>query len=617
MDQLSKTEKEAKMGSESDPADELSLSESIKSLGYWITIVFTGLCIYHVLAGDPVAARVALLGIWLCFYAAVEWLRRSKRLRTATWAMAIGGWMIIAAIQWLSGGIRSPIIGGHVFVMLVGGLLGGPRVAMGVGALSIGSTGAMWLAEVQQWASPRLLGLGSGAIFGQQVGILALSILGVGIMMSRLGKAKKIAAERRLAAEAAMEGFKELFVKSPAPMALTEANPRQVETVKRALAANDAFEVLFEIDKIDAMEIPGALVELWCDLGELEAVRDLFSEHGSVERFKARMRTWEKKEPRVCWVSAKPVMYDEVQAILWTFQDLTEIEGLSMKLAAANDDLERRVQDKASELSRARQELGRRENLARLGEMVAGIAHEINTPIGNAMLSASTLSESSKKLVDMVSGPSLSRSELSRLSGRIQEAGEIAMENLEKAGEIIRNFKQFSADQAGQARREFALGEVIGGALKAMGPALRAKKVVSDLQGCEEAQKARLDSYPGALSQIVTALASNALEHAFDALEPGLQRLFQVDVLVDGDMARIGFEDNGVGIAADVGARMFEPFYTTKHGKGGTGLGLAVSWGLAGEALGGELAWVPKKGGARFELIIPLKAPDRGGAGKG
>lgn len=616
MVQLSKTAKEAMRVSDSDADDDLSLNESIKSLGYWVTIVFTGLCIYNVMAGDPLALRLSLLGLWLCFYAAGEWVRRLGRLRLATWLMTLGGWSTIVAIQWLSGGIQSPGMGAHVMVMLIGGLLGGPRVAMGLGALSIGSTAAMWFADAHQWVAPRMLGLRASAIFGHQAGILLLSILGVSIAMSRLDKAKKMASERRVAAEESMEGFKELFVKSPAPMALTEANLRQGETVRRAMAANNAFEALFEIDKKDAIETPGAQINLWCDLAELVAVRDLLSENGHVERFKARMRTWGKKESRVCLVSAKPVMYDAVPAILWTFQDLTEIEGLSSKLAAANDDLERRVQAKAMELERARQELGRQESLARLGEMVAGVAHEINTPIGNAMLSASTLSESSQKLVALASGPSLSRNELARLSGRIQEAGEIAMENLEKAGEIIRNFKQLSADQAGQARREFMLGEVIGGAIKAMGPALRAKKVVANVQGSEEAKLTKLDSYPGALSQIVTALASNALDHAFDGLDGEQQRTFQVDVRVGEGMARIGFEDNGAGIDPAVGLRMFEPFYTTKHGKGGTGLGLAVSWGLAGEALGGELAWVPGKGGARFELSIPLEAPSRSEASK-
>ena len=600
-----------------EPAEEWQArSEALKSFGMWSTVALAFASAANIATGDPAWARGGLWAMWCLAYLGSEWCRRRGRLGWSAACLGVGGWAVGAGIQWFSGGLDSPVAGAQALGILLGGLIGGARLATALGALSMIDCAAMWAAQEWGWHPEPALAQSLSGMFAQQMAIDAVALFGVGASLLRTKRAMGAARMQRERALQAVESFKALFVKSPAPMGLTEAQARPGETSRKTVAVNEAFSRLFKVPAGEE-ELERAQSSLWRDLAGLIEIRDALGEGGRVERFKARMRTWDGSQPIVCMVSAKPVRWEGVDSVLWTFQDVTENEALREELEGLNAELEARVEGKALELAMARKELERRERLATLGEMVAGVAHEINTPIGNALLAVTSLEEPARKLLGMSEGASLSRSELARAAKRVREATELAEENLGRASEIIKNFKQLSADQAGQTRREFEAGAVASGALRAMGPALKARSVAWSVSSSPEAERARIDGYPGALSQIVTVLASNALVHAFDESDPkpGESRCFDVEVDLDRDQpgwVRLRLRDNGAGLSAPIAAKIFEPFFTTKAGAGGTGLGLAIAWNIAREALGGELRLDPSRDqrqGCCFELRLPMVSP--------
>ena len=430
--------------------------------------------------------------------------------------------------------------------------------------------------------------------------------------LARASAARQAALEERERGDKSVESFESLFIKSQAPLSLTELRRRPGDEGRHTIAFNEAFRTLFGLGPKEDLRVGGQIL-LWTRQDEIDGRRKDLAEHGGFAGEKSHMRGIDGRL-LVCLVGAKGVRWQGREAILWTYQDVSELEKLRIEqqvmnasLQELNADLARRVDAKAGELDITRKELERRERLASLGETVAGVAHEINTPLGNALLAGSSASEPLARLLEMGKGSSLSRAELTRLATRAKEAVDVSLANLERAAEIVKSFKQLSADQAGQTRRDFKLAEVIESALRMLAPSLKKHAATWSLIVDEDARSLVIEGYPGALSQIVTVLGTNAATHAFEGREGGA---FKVRVSRSGPArARVEFRDDGEGIAAGIAARVFEPFFTTKLGQGGTGLGLAIAWNLAKEALGGSLELESDASGTCFILSIPLVSP--------
>jgi signal transduction histidine kinase len=252
-------------------------------------------------------------------------------------------------------------------------------------------------------------------------------------------------------------------------------------------------------------------------------------------------------------------------------------------------------------------ELVQSEKLAALGSLVAGIAHELNTPIGNSLMVASTLRDIGRDFrVGMEGG--LKRSTLTSFVSETESAADILVRNLVVAGELIASFKQVAVDQTSSQRRRFALHEVVREILVTMHPTFRKTPYVIEE---DIPDGIWLDSYPGPFGQVVTNLLNNTLLHAFDGCESGVVRLSaeQRDGVVI-----FCCEDNGVGINPAHLNKIFDPFFTTKLGKRGTGLGLNIVHNIVTGVLGGEINVSSEPGhGTCFVLRIPLDAPRRGG----
>lgn len=245
------------------------------------------------------------------------------------------------------------------------------------------------------------------------------------------------------------------------------------------------------------------------------------------------------------------------------------------------------------------------EKMASLGQLVAGVAHEVNTPLGVAYTASSHLQARTEWLQEQLQGSQLRRSELLAFGAESAEGLRLVCNNLERAAALVRNFKQISVDRSSEGRRQFVLADYLAALADSLAPSWRRAGVAVHID-CPPGLQ--LDSYPGPLGQIITQLVQNALQHAYDGIaEPRLDILARSE---PGDRCLIELSDNGRGVDADTLRRMFDPFFTTRRGAGGTGLGLSMAFNLAHARLGGSLgAEALRDGGLRMNLRIPCTAP--------
>ena len=257
------------------------------------------------------------------------------------------------------------------------------------------------------------------------------------------------------------------------------------------------------------------------------------------------------------------------------------------------------------ELRSARAEIVRSERLAALGAMVAGVAHELNTPIGNSVLAASTLDERARAFA-MRAEAGLRRSDLNLFVAEALQASDLLMRNLAKSANLIASFKQVATDQAGSQRRRFDLARLVGELAATLAPQFRDGGVTLRVAIAPEIV---MDTYPGALAQVVSQLALNALVHGFTGRADGTITVQAELEPGDAGLVRVVLADNGSGIAAAHLDRIFDPFFTTRLGQGSGGLGLHIVHNLVANVLGGAIAATSEPGKTRFTLSLPRSAP--------
>lgn len=274
------------------------------------------------------------------------------------------------------------------------------------------------------------------------------------------------------------------------------------------------------------------------------------------------------------------------------------LEVSSQALQQSNSEL----RDTVEQLQRTRGALLQAEKLSSLGMMVAGVAHELNTPIGAANMAVSTLIKGNQSVQKRLA-EGLPRAVLERFVQRNDEGLAIILNSLTRMVQLTRAFKELASDRASTERRRFDLVELVGEVMLLFTPKLKQSNHRVQL---ELPQSLMLDSYPGPLGQILQNLIDNALIHAFDS---GMNGVVTVRVEYD-EMRRecvIEVSDNGDGMSEEVLGKIFDPFFTTRCGRGGTGLGLHIIHQLAVDILGAELQVRSAPGqGTQFRLRLPL-----------
>ncbi len=255
-------------------------------------------------------------------------------------------------------------------------------------------------------------------------------------------------------------------------------------------------------------------------------------------------------------------------------------------------------------LSLTQQELARRDKLAALGTLVAGVAHELNTPIGNSLVVATTMAEHANALeANMADG--LRRSNLEGYLERAHEANDILVRNLHRAAALVASFKQLAVDHAASQRRIFSLSDLLAELALALRINIGQRPIDIAL---EVDPGLSMDSYPGPLSQVLGSLFDNCLIHAFEGKQAGT---IGIGASARGDgLVAISVADNGAGIAPELTARVYDPFFTTRLGSGGSGLGLHVTHNIVTGVLGGRIELHSEVGaGSTFTLALPTVAP--------
>lgn len=256
------------------------------------------------------------------------------------------------------------------------------------------------------------------------------------------------------------------------------------------------------------------------------------------------------------------------------------------------------------ELNTAQQNLIDAERLAALGGLVAGVAHEVNNPIGISLTVASSFARRAETFEQELRTEPLRRSKLDEFVKSSRDAAQQLVANLHRAGELIQSFKQVAVDRSHAERRQFNLGEATDQIVASLRPVLKKAAITLSV---DVPEGLLIDGYPGSYGQILTNLFLNAANHAF---ADGRSGAITISARARGsDDVEIIFADNGAGMSPDVQRQAFDPFFTTRRNEGGTGLGLHIVYNLVTQQLGGRMMLESRLGqGTTFRIIMPKVA---------
>jgi len=283
-------------------------------------------------------------------------------------------------------------------------------------------------------------------------------------------------------------------------------------------------------------------------------------------------------------------------------RDLTAQKRHEAEIRRMNEDLEQRVEDRSRELSESQGQLLQSEKMAALGRLVAGMAHEINTPIGIGVTAASHLDDKVSRTRTSYESGTMKRSDFETFLGEAAETSSMILSNLGVASRLIQGFKGVAVDQSDEARRVVVVKDYLEEVLLNLRPRLKHTRIDVQLDCPAHLE---LDSFPGPLSQSVTNLVMNSLIHAFEEDQAGSISISVKEL--DGDL-EVTYRDDGAGMSDEVVKQIYEPFFTTRRGRGGSGLGMHVVYTAVTEALGGTLTCDSAPGeGTVFVMTFPSK----------
>jgi PAS domain S-box-containing protein len=304
------------------------------------------------------------------------------------------------------------------------------------------------------------------------------------------------------------------------------------------------------------------------------------------------------------WLVNKLPLLDadgEIENIVTVALDIGERKRSELEMRKAKDAAEAALRN----LRETQNSLIEAEKLAALGRLVAGVAHEVNNPVGISLTVASSLERKTAMFADEVARGDLRRSSLNEFLETSRDAASQLVANLNRAAELITSFKQVAADRNYSDQRVFDLGDLTEQVVLSLRPGLRKHNLTLSVD-CQP--NLTMNSYPGPYGQVLTNLFLNSVAHAFPDGKPGT---VDIQVRESGkDNVEIIFSDNGCGMSLDVRRRAFDPFFTTRRDQGGTGLGLHIVYSIVTNRLGGRLDLDSEPGaGTRIQIILPRIAP--------
>jgi len=402
--------------------------------------------------------------------------------------------------------------------------------------------------------------------------------------------------------------FVNLFQHAPIPLALMRTDEQRLIEVNRAMLA------LFELPDGGWAEASPLDARHWQNPEQQQVYAAQLQAQQHVDALEARLL---RLDGRVftAQISTRLVESGALPLAIVSILDISRQRQVEQEMQELNQRLEERVLQRTEHLEQAlarlktmQSELVRSEKMAALGSLVAGIAHELNTPIGNGVTVASSIQAYTQALAEELRSARPRRSRMEQLVGSLNSGADIMLRSLDRAAALITSFKHVAVDQSSDQRRGFDLQRTLEELALMLQPMYKKQHRLE----LELAPGIQMDSYPGALTQVLTNFVSNAVNHAFGDGVSGSMHL-RTRAAPDGQVELL-FSDNGRGIAEPDLKRVFEPFFTTRLGQGGSGLGLSIVYNLVTGVLGGRIELTSTPGqGTELRLLLPLVAPQHQG----
>ncbi|MCG7496260.1 ATP-binding protein [Vibrio sp. Of7-15] len=408
-----------------------------------------------------------------------------------------------------------------------------------------------------------------------------------------------------------------VFDMSPSPMMVARHLGDEQFKIE---AVNQSWLKQFGINKEQILIYEGTGAMLWCSDDDRTRALTTLLEANRISHFFVWMHGAANQD-FLCELSASVMELNGNKYMIFAYDDVTDNYQMQFQLTEFNRNLEHLVEQRTTalkatnielnqtldDLHHTRDELVQAEKLSALGGMVAGVAHELNTPIGNGVMAASTLQAQIKSFNQEVK-TGLRKSVLDQFLLQASEGTEIVSRNMARADKLIKSFKQLAVDRTSSQYRDFYLQKVVDEILVVMKPMLRNTLVDINVQISDDI---KLSSYPGPLGQVLTNLIQNALKHAF--IEKQAFKVIEIKAEVDLEQhVSITVKDNGSGITQQNLHKIFEPFYTTQLGKGGSGLGLHIVHNIVTGTLGGTIQVTSQTGeGVTFHIRLPIAVSEQ------
>jgi len=332
---------------------------------------------------------------------------------------------------------------------------------------------------------------------------------------------------------------------------------------------------------------------------------------GSMRNYQYSFKTKTGKEKIILWTAVLKGDKRTSKEILLFGVDSTEEAKAKQNIINFNEKLKSRVAERTHELQesldhleKTQDKLVKAEKSAALSGLVAGVAHEINTPIGIGVTGITQFLNNTNHIVSQYESGKMNQGNLEQYFKSSQKIAELTHNNLQRAAELVRSFKQISVDQTAEKRRKFHVKEYLQETLVSLNSQHSHRPIAVHIKGGDHIE---IDSYPGFYSQILTNLLMNSLTHAFSDDDKGE---ISVALAADDSTLYLDYRDNGKGIHKDNIKRIFDPFFTTNNLGGGTGLGLNILYNLVTENLNGEVECSSAQGeGVHFSLRLPRNLP--------
>lgn len=283
-------------------------------------------------------------------------------------------------------------------------------------------------------------------------------------------------------------------------------------------------------------------------------------------------------------------------------REINEVASAFNEMVHKQENRYSELQQAMSTIKQTQKQLVESEKMVALGSLVAGVSHEINTPLGIGVTASSFMAEKSKEFQKLYQSNAMKRSDLEEFLKTVLDTTGMIQANLSRASELVKSFKQVAVDRSVEIKRKFQVKEYIREVLVSLHPQLKKTKHHVELTGADGVE---ILSDPGAVSQIVTNLIMNSLIHAF---EPDSEGTMTIDIRTDASEGlTIRYSDNGKGMPTEIVEQIFNPFFTTNRGGGGTGLGMNIVYNLVTQSLGGTIRCESQVGaGTAFIIQIPM-----------